>query len=103
MKLSLTTKIILVLIIAALIIIPQVALPNAQFSGADDQGGQAITSIDPNYKPWAESFFKPGDLEGTLFHVQQVLGVGGLIGCFVYLYKKSKKSPLTEKNPDKSL
>jgi len=92
MKLSAITKIVLVLIIGALIIIPQIALPDAEFSGADDQGGAAITAIDPGYVPWFESLFDPGDMEENLFRFQQALGVFGLIGCFGYLYKKSKKN-----------
>jgi len=98
MKLSVITKIVLVLIIGALIIIPQIALPNAEFSGADDQGGAAITSIDPSYVPWFKSLFDPGDMEGNLFHFQQALGVVGLGGCFVYLYKKSKKNEKADKS-----
>ena len=98
MKLSVITKIVLVLIIGALIIIPQIVLPNAQFSGADDQGGAAITSIDPGYVPWFENVFKPGDMEGNLFHFQQALGVFGLAGCFAYLYKKSKKNEKVDKS-----
>ncbi|MGV8905184.1 MAG: energy-coupling factor ABC transporter substrate-binding protein [Acetobacterium sp.] len=98
MKLSLITKIVLVLIIGALIIIPQIALPNAEFSGADDQGGKAITAIDPNYKPWFDSLFQPGDMEENLFHFQQALGIGGLIVCFGYLNKKSKKIQKLDKS-----
>lgn len=103
MKLSLITKIILVLLIGALIVIPQIVLPDAAFSGSDDQGGQAIATIDPTYVPWIQNIFDPGDMEGNLFHFQQVLGVGGLIGCFVYLYKKSKKNANMDKNADKNL
>ncbi|HEY5557846.1 energy-coupling factor ABC transporter substrate-binding protein [Acetobacterium sp.] len=98
MKLSLITKIVLVLIIGALIIIPQILLPNATFAGADNKGSDAITSIDPNYKPWFESLFKPGDMEKNLFHFQQALGIGGLIVCFGYLYKKSKNISKVDKS-----
>lgn len=98
MKLSRTTKIILVLIIGALIVIPQIALPQAVFSGADNQGADAILSIDPNYKPWFENIFDPGDMEENLFHFQQMLGVGGLGVCFFYLYKKSKKNKEADKS-----
>lgn len=91
MKLSLKTNVILILIIAALIIIPQVLLPDAEFSGADDQGGEAIVAIDPTYVPWVQSLFDPGDMEENLFRFQQLLGVGGMVGCFVYLDRKSKK------------
>lgn len=98
MKLSLTTKIVLLLLIGALIIIPQVALPNAEFSGADDAAGTVITTIDTSYVPWFENIFDPGDMEENLFHFQQMLGVGGLGGCFFYLYKKSKKNKEADKS-----
>lgn len=98
MKLSPITKIILILLIGALIVIPQIALPNAEFSGADDGAKTAITSIDENYVPWFENIFDPGDMEGNLFHLQQILGVGGLGICFFYLYKKSKKNEKADKS-----
>lgn len=98
MKLSLITKIVLVLLVAAIIIVPQVILPNAVFTGADNQGSNAIASIDPNYKPWFDSLFKPGDMEKNLFHFQQALGIGGLIACFVYLNKRSKKTSKIDKS-----
>jgi cobalt/nickel transport protein len=98
MKLSPITKIILVLLIGALIVIPQIALPDAEFSGADDAAGTAITAIDKNYVPWFENIFDPGDLEENLFHFQQLLGIGGLGICFFYLYKKSKKNEKADKS-----
>lgn len=98
MKLSLTTKIILVLLIGALIIVPQILLPKAEFSGADDAAGEAITDIDESYVPWFESIFDPGEMEENLFIFQQILGVGGLIVCFVFLDRKAKK---LEKSPQK--
>ena len=101
MKLSPITKVILVLLIGALIIIPQIALPDAEFSGADDAAGTAITAIDENYVPWFESLFDPGEMgemEESLFHFQQLLGVGGLGICFFYLYKKSKKNEKADKS-----
>lgn len=98
MKLSLTTKIILVMLIGALIIIPQIALPEAEFAGADDAAGTAITTIDQNYVPWFESLFDPGEMEENLFLFQQILGVGGLGICFFYLYKKSGKNESADKS-----
>jgi len=98
MKLSPITKIVLILIIGGLIIIPRILLPNATFTGADNRGSDAITSIDPNYKPWFESLFKSGDMEKDLFHFQQALGISGLIGCFVYLNKKAKKASKLDKS-----
>lgn len=91
MKLSLTTKVILILLIGALIIVPQILLPTAEFAGADDAAGEAITVIDESYVPWFESIFDPGDMEENLFILQQILGVGGLVACFVFLDRKAKK------------
>jgi cobalt/nickel transport protein len=92
------SKIILVLIIGGLLVVPQLVMPNAEFSGADDAAGNAITSIDKNYVPWFQNIFDPGEMEGTLFHFQQAMGVGGLAVCFYYLYKKSKKNEKVDKS-----
>ncbi|MGL4606161.1 MAG: energy-coupling factor ABC transporter substrate-binding protein [Eubacteriaceae bacterium] len=91
MKLSLASKIVLVLLIVGLIILPQIFLPHADFRGTDDAAEEAITSTEENYVPWFENIFDPGEWEENLFIFQQVLGVGGLILCFGYLERKSKK------------
>lgn len=98
MKLSPITKIILILLIGALITIPQIILPDAEFSGADDAAGTAIISINENYVPWFENLFDPGEMEENLFHLQQLLGVGGLGVCFFYLYKKSKRNEKADRS-----
>lgn len=49
------------------------------FGGSDDAAENAITEIDPNYKPWFEPFFEPasGEVESGLFALQAA--IGGLI------------------------
>lgn len=48
------------------------------FTGADDQASNAISTIDPSYKPWAKSLFEPpsGEIESLLFALQAALGAG---------------------------
>lgn len=36
-----------------------------EFEGADSQAEEAVTAINPSYRPWAENLFKPasGEIE----------------------------------------
>jgi len=56
------------------------------FTGSDDQAKNAISTIDPSYKPWAKSLLEPpsGEVESLLFSLQAALGAGFLgywYGC----------------------
>ena len=72
---------ILMLLVAALVIIP-LALPvaGAQFGGSDDQAEGVIAQIAPDYKPWFSSIWEPpsGEIESLLFALQAALGAGVL-------------------------
>ena len=48
------------------------------FTGSDDQAKDAISTIDPTYKPWAKSLMTPpsGEIESLLFALQAALGAG---------------------------
>ena len=57
--------------------------PGAEFGGADGQGEEQITEIDPDYQPWFESFWSPpGETESLLFATQAAIGAS-IIGWFV--------------------
>lgn len=79
------TKIVMVLLIlvAALIVIPLFALKGAEFGGSDDAGSQKIEEIQGDYEPWFTPVFEaalggeiPGEIESLLFCVQTGIGVG---------------------------
>lgn len=79
------TKIVMVLLIlvAALIVIPPFVLKGAEFGGSDDAGSQKIEEIQGDYEPWFTPVFEaalggeiPGEIESLLFCVQTGIGVG---------------------------
>jgi cobalt/nickel transport protein len=74
--------------VVTLALLPLVIVKDGKFGGADDQGKEAITKINPNYKPWFESFMQPASSEiaGLLFAVQAALGAG-VLGYAIGLYK----------------
>ena len=43
--------VILMLLVLAIVIVPQVIKSGAEFGGSDDQAESVITEMDPNYKP----------------------------------------------------
>lgn len=94
------TKIFLILlvIVAALIVIPLFALKGAEFGGSDDAGSQKIEEIQGAYEPWFTPVFEtalngeiPGEVESLLFCVQTGIGVG-VIAFFMGRFVERKKS-----------
>ena len=93
--------VILLLLVLAIIIVPQIIQKGAEFGGADGEAEAAITEINPDYQPWFSSLYEPasGEIESLLFASQAALGAGivgyyislvfpfrevGRIGCFHY-------------------
>jgi cobalt/nickel transport protein len=74
--------------VVTLTLIPLFVVKNGKFGGADDQGKETITKINPDYKPWFESVMKPASSEiaGLLFATQAALGAG-VLGYAIGLYK----------------
>ena len=68
---------LLLLLAVALIILPLVFNPSAEYGGADGEAEEAITEIAPNYEPWFSSFYEPpsGEIESLLFSTQAALGL----------------------------
>ncbi|TXH32254.1 MAG: energy-coupling factor ABC transporter substrate-binding protein [Rhodospirillaceae bacterium] len=56
---------------------------DAEFAGSDNQAEQAITALDPDYKPWAAPLWEPpsGEIESLLFALQAAIGAG-LLGYY---------------------
>ncbi len=68
--------------------VPLVFVRGAEFTGSDGKAQKAITEIQPGYKPWFKSFFKPAssEIESLLFASQAALGAG-VVGYAIGLYK----------------
>ncbi len=78
---------LLISIVVALAIAPLIFV-RGEYGGADGEAEEAITNIQPEYKPWFSPIFEPasGEIESLLFSSQAALGAG-LIGYAVGLYK----------------
>ena len=78
-------NIVLLVLVVILMIVPFVIPSNkeAEFSGADGMAEEAITEIQPDYKPWFHSFYEPasGEIESLLFTLQGSLGAGVI--CYI--------------------
>lgn len=85
-------NILLLGIVIILAIIPLYTAKNAEFGGADGQAEEAITQLNPNYKPWFSSIWEPpsGEIESLLFALQACLGTG-LIAYYIGLSKGRKE------------
>lgn len=82
--------------VVLLVALPLLFLRNAEFSGADTQAGEVISTIQPDYEPWAEPLFSPNssEVESLLFASQAGIGAG-IIGYVMGWYRGRK-----EANPD---
>ena len=87
---------LLLVIVAVLSFAPLYIARDAEFAGADDQAGKAISTFNPNYQPWATPLWEPpsGEVASFLFALQAAIGSGFV---FYYLgyskgrYKTSKR------------
>jgi len=70
-------------LILGICIISFIVAPNAEFSGADEQGSERIKEIDPAYTPWSDSLWSPpSSIESLLFASQAAIGAM-IIGYFI--------------------
>lgn len=78
---------LLISIVVALAVAP-IIFVRGEYGGADGEAEEAITEIQPEYKPWFSPIFEPpsGEIESLLFSSQAALGAG-LIGYAIGLYK----------------
>lgn len=86
-------NVIMLVIIAVIAIVPLIIKYDAEFGGADGQAEEAITEIQPDYEPWAESLYEPpsGEIESLLFALQAALGAGVIGFGFGRLSAKHKE------------
>ena len=90
-----TSKINLILLALALVIVlvPLVFMGDSEFEGADDQAGDIIGEINPDYEPWAEPLWEPpsGEIESLLFSVQVAIGAG-IFGYIMGIFRERRKN-----------
>jgi cobalt/nickel transport protein len=60
------------------------------FVGTDDQAQAMIGRIRPDYQPWFDSIFDPGEKEEWLFALQAAIGVGVFSYCLIKLRARRK-------------
>lgn len=86
-------NVLLLVLVVALVLIPLIFVPGAEFSGADGQAENLVTEISPDYEPWFSSFFEPasGEIESLLFALQAALGAGIIGFGFGRLSARKKK------------
>lgn len=89
--------IVVVLLVLCVVIaaIPLLTIHDSEFGGADGQAEEAITEINPDYEPWAESILEPpgGETESLLFALQAAIGSGVIFFAFGYLVARKKYRP----------
>lgn len=94
------TLIIICLLVACVLIaaIPLMTIHDSEFGGADGAAEEAITAINPDYEPWAESILEPpgGETESLLFALQAALGAGVIFFSFGYLVARKKYRPTAD-------
>ncbi len=85
---------ILALIVVIILMPFFVVSPDAEFGGADGEGGDAITEMHPEYEPWAESPIElpSGEIESMLFSLQAAFGSGIIFYSIGYMVGKNKKT-----------
>lgn len=85
-------NLLLLLLIVGIAVFPLIFNSGADFEGADDQGGDVIGEIDPDYEPWAEPLWEPpsGEVESLLFSLQIAIGAG-TIGYILGTLKEKRK------------
>jgi cobalt/nickel transport protein len=83
---------ILLILIVVIVLIPLVFMGDSEFEGADDQAGDIIGEINPDYEPWAEPLWEPpsGEIESLLFSLQVALGAG-VFGYIFGMFRERRK------------
>lgn len=90
-----TTKKIILILLALIVIIaaaPLLLIQGSEFGGADGAAKDAVSAVNPDYEPWADSILEPpgSETESLLFSLQAGLGAGVLGFGFGYLVARKK-------------
>lgn len=86
-------------LVVILAIIPLITQQGTEFGGADGVAEEAITKIQPEYKPWFNSIWEPpgAETESLLFALQAAIGAG-FIGYFIGVMRQKNKQSVQEKD-----
>lgn len=82
----------------ALTAVPLFLARGSEFAGSDDKAKDAISNVQPNYKPWFAPLWEPpgSEVQSLLFALQAALGAGTL-GFVVGLYRgRSERNPKSQ-------
>ena len=92
MKKNGLTIVVLLLLCAVIVCVPLLTIKDSEFGGADGAAEEAISSIDPDYEPWAESLIElpGGETESLLFCLQTAIGAVVIGFGFGYLVARKK-------------
>ena len=94
-KKKIITIFILVLLCAAILILPLMPIQAREFGGADGAAEEVIAVVDPDYEAWADPILEPpgGETESLLFCLLTALGAIVIGYGFGYLVARKKFSP----------
>ncbi|MFB7640483.1 energy-coupling factor ABC transporter substrate-binding protein [Peribacillus butanolivorans] len=92
-------SLLLLFLVVMLAIIPLITQQGTEFGGADGVAEEAITKIQPEYKPWFNSIWEPpgAETESLLFALQAAIGAG-FIGYFIGVMRQKNKQAVQEKD-----
>ncbi|AXN41124.1 energy-coupling factor ABC transporter substrate-binding protein [Peribacillus butanolivorans] len=92
-------SLLLLFLVVILAIIPLITQQGTEFGGADGVAEEAITKIQPEYKPWFNSIWEPpgAETESLLFALQAAIGAG-FIGYFIGVMRQKNKQGVQEKD-----
>ncbi|MED3691594.1 energy-coupling factor ABC transporter substrate-binding protein [Peribacillus butanolivorans] len=92
-------SLLLLFLVVILAIIPLITQQGTEFGGADGVAEEAITKIQPEYKPWFNSIWEPpgAETESLLFALQAAIGAG-FIGYFIGVMRQKNKQAVQKKD-----
>ncbi|MFF2455628.1 energy-coupling factor ABC transporter substrate-binding protein [Peribacillus simplex] len=90
-------SLLLLFLVVVLATIPLITQQGTEFGGVDGEAEEAITKIQPEYKPWFNSIWEPpgAETESLLFALQAAIGAG-FIGYFIGVTKQRNKQTKQE-------
>ncbi len=83
---------LLIILVVTIAILPFILNPAGKYNGADNEAGDLINVLDPDYEPWLTSIWEPpsGEIESLLFSLQAALGSGFVFYFLGYAVGKKK-------------
>ena len=93
-KKTVSLIVVLLLLCVAIAAVPLMTIHDSEFGGADGQAEKVISTIAPDYEPWAESLIEPpgGETESLLFCLQAAFGALIIGYGFGYLVARKNYS-----------